>query len=143
FARGRLAFGSAAGAFIVHPERREVTIVPTFGPVSSLAFARDGAVLAIGTADGSVRLWDVEREVSRGVLWRSGVGISNGAWYEEESDSIWVVVSDTQLVRLPLDPDIHLDRACEIVGRDLTQEEWDRFVPGGGPVRSTCPGNTS
>ncbi|MDH3682764.1 MAG: protein kinase, partial [Acidimicrobiia bacterium] len=49
FARGRLAFGSAAGAFIVHPERREVTIVPTFGPVSSLAFARDGAVLAIGT----------------------------------------------------------------------------------------------
>ena len=27
---------------------------------------------------------------------------------------------------------------CEIVGRDFTQAEWDRFVPGGEPLQSSC-----
>ena len=68
----------------------------TFSAVSSLTFARDGALLVIGDADGSVRLWDVERGLSRGVLWRGSVGVTFGSWYEEESDSVWIVAG-TQL----------------------------------------------
>lgn len=133
----KVAFGAPSGAFILETTTGHVTVVPTFGSLTSLTFARDGELLAIGSADGSVRLWDVEQQVSRGVLWRGSHAIQLGSWYEEQSDSVWVV-SQTQLIRLPLDPAVHLRRACEIVGRDFTQEEWDRFVPGGGRVQSAC-----
>lgn len=39
---------------------------------------------------------------------------------------------------IPLDPARWVAKACEIVDRDLTQEEWDRLVPGDEPFRSVC-----
>ena len=37
----------------------------------------------------------------------------------------------------PLDPAQWLALACTIAGRDLTQEEWDRYLPGT-PYRPVC-----
>jgi hypothetical protein len=39
--------------------------------------------------------------------------------------------------RYPLDPAVWLAEACRIVGRDLTPEEWRRYVPTD-PYRATC-----
>lgn len=76
-------------------------------------------------------------QIARGVLLRNSTGINLGGWYDEESDSLWV--SDgTRLLKLPLNPDVFVERACEVVDRDLTQLEWDTFVPGGGDVQSSC-----
>ncbi len=36
------------------------------------------------------------------------------------------------------DPTTWADRACEVVGRNLTLHEWEQFVPGDRPYRSTC-----
>ena len=30
------------------------------------------------------------------------------------------------------------ERACEVVGRDFTDEEWDRLVPGDVALQSAC-----
>ena len=30
----------------------------------------------------------------------------------------------------PLDPQVWLDRACAVAGRDLTRDEWSSYLPG-------------
>jgi hypothetical protein len=87
---------------------------------------------------GTLRLWDVEDEEDLGVLWDgNGANPGEAVWYDETTDSLWLP-SGGRLVRLPLDPQRWLERACELVGRDFTQEEWDRYVPGDEPPQSSC-----
>lgn len=42
-------------------------------------------------------------------------------------------------VRLPLSPERWVERACEVVGRSLTLDEWAEHVPGQDPWQPTCP----
>jgi len=43
-----------------------------------------------------------------------------------------------RLLEIPLDPERWVERACDIVGRDLTSDEWQRYVPGDEDVQSAC-----
>jgi hypothetical protein len=36
-----------------------------------------------------------------------------------------------------MEPSVWLAEACDIVGRDLTHDEWDRYLPDR-PYRRTC-----
>ncbi len=122
---------------IVDLEDRTVRMLPSFGEVRSVGWARAGRVLVVQGVDGSVNLWDVESDTFAGKLWTgNGSGFSS-PWYDEVTDSIWVASSD-EIVQLPMDKDVWSERACEAAGRNLTQDEWDRLVPGGGSVQSAC-----
>jgi DNA-binding SARP family transcriptional activator/tRNA A-37 threonylcarbamoyl transferase component Bud32 len=129
---------SGSSVTITDLDDESVRALPSFGRVENIGFARGGAMLVIQSADGAVNLWDVEAAAFAGTLWNgTGAGF-DGPWYDEASDSIWVLTSD-EIVRLPLDATVWRQRACEAAGRDLTQDEWDRLVPGGGPVQPSCP----
>jgi serine/threonine protein kinase/DNA-binding winged helix-turn-helix (wHTH) protein len=134
---GLVAFGGSAGVVILNPTTEQLTRVPTSGPVSTVLFARGGTLLLTGDRDGVVRLWDVREGVSRGVFLRTGEPIDHSSWYDEDTDSLWIR-SGTRLLKLPLNPAVFLERACEILNRDLTQQEWDTYVKLGGQVQSAC-----
>jgi DNA-binding SARP family transcriptional activator/DNA-binding beta-propeller fold protein YncE len=125
---------------IVDPGTGAVNPLPDVGTISTLGFGRDGELLALTGRDGTVRLWDVERGQYAGLVWNGSGQVSTGSpsWYDEATESMWVASSGKYL-QIPLNPERWVERACEIVSRDLTQEEWDRFVPGNEPLRSTCP----
>ena len=38
-----------------------------------------------------------------------------------------------------LDPAVWRVRACEAAGRNLTRDEWTKFLPEGEPYHVTCP----
>lgn len=137
---GRVAVTSGVrGAAIVDPTTGDVQNLAGTGYIVNLGFARDGQYLVLTSQDGTVRLWDVERNRSAGLLW-DGTGARPGSppWYDAESDSVWVTTSG-QIIEIPLDPGVWVERACTIVGRDFTEEEWDRLVPGDdATVRSAC-----
>ena len=82
---------------------------------------------------------DYVLEVMRaGVVWEgTGFQRSSASWYDETSDSMWVFTSGA-LIEVPLDPQRWVERACFIVRRDLTPEEWERHVPGDEAPRSAC-----
>ena len=136
---GKLAIGArAGGVFIVNPATQDVEIVPEADQASNLGFGRNGELLAIAGLDGTVRLWDVQRGASAGVVW-DGTGAVTGAspWYDETTESLWMG-SSGKLLQVPMNPQAWVERACEIVGRDLTQDEWDRLVSRDQPLQSAC-----
>ncbi|MEE9417405.1 MAG: protein kinase, partial [Acidimicrobiales bacterium] len=138
---GLLAFGGFGGAILVNPLTKQVQTLTDLNAVSGLSFLRDGELLVLTGRDGTVRLWDVGRSQSLGVIWKGG-GLAIGTpWYEQESDSLWVSTSG-QVLRLPLSPQRWVERACEIVARDLTPQEWAEFVPGDEPWSPTCTGRS-
>jgi len=122
---------------IVDLEDGTVRTLPSFGEVRSVAWARSGRTLVIHGVDGSVNLWDVESDTFAGNLWNGNGSGFGSPWYDEATDSIWVASSD-EIVQLPMNQNTWSQRACEAAGRLLTQDEWDRLVPGGGEVQSAC-----
>jgi hypothetical protein len=128
---GRLAVGTSAGVVVIDPVTGEVEQLPGITSVANFGFARDGQLLVISGFDGTVRVWDLDRGEPAGLVW-DGTGVASSfspSFYDSSSDSIWVFTSG-RLIEVPLDPQRWVERACDIVGRDLTQDEWVRYVPG-------------
>ncbi len=140
---GRLAIGGfpadldRPSVVIVDPATGEVKLL-TNDETASLGFALEGAILAITAVDGTVRLWDVERNQSAGVAW-DGTNATSGlpSWFDREAKTMWANTSG-KVVEIPVSPERWVERACEIVGRDFTDEEWGRLVPGEQPFKSAC-----
>jgi len=63
--------------------------LPTPGRYGGLAFVRDGSLLVIAGSDGDVRLWDVERNESGGLIWNgTGANYASPPWYDGATESL-------------------------------------------------------
>ena len=90
------------------------------GAVVSVGFARNGSLLVVVEADGTVRLWDTERAEGVGILWNgNGTAPSSPPWYDEATDTIWVATSG-KVLQFSLDSERWIERVCELVSRELT-----------------------
>ncbi|MDW3214744.1 MAG: protein kinase [Ilumatobacteraceae bacterium] len=127
-----------AGVVLIDLETDGQERLPIDGNFTNATFADDGRLLALIDANGSVRIWDVERDASAGLVW-NGTGSVGGklSWIDEQTGELWVQTSG-RLIAVPLDPQHWIERACEVAGRPMTQAEWDRLVPGGGSVVDRC-----
>jgi WD40 repeat protein len=107
--------------------------------VRGLAFSADGGTLAAGSQDGFIRLWDVatgqpigppltghsEAVVSLAFS-PDGETLISRSW--DESILIWDISLETLS-----------ERACRLVGRNLSGEEWRQFIGPEAPYERTCP----
>ncbi len=94
--------------------------------------------MVVTGASTTARLFDVERSVARNGL-PAAVGDLQAATYvvPDPADDL-VFLDDRDLVmRYPMAPSAWLRAACEVVARDLTRAEWERYLPGR-PHRATC-----
>jgi WD40 repeat protein len=104
-----------------------------------------GRTVVTSAADGTAALYDVDRDVVTAVaLPGSSDPAVSGALEQSythlipgTADEIVVLSSERTGHRYPMDPSVWLAEACAIAGRDLTREEWDRYLPDR-PYRRTC-----
>ena len=135
---GLAVAASTGGLVIVDPLSGQTNELPDVNFAGGIAFANGGERLVVTTLDGTVQLWDIDSASMFGTLWSgSGAVVGSPSWFDESTDSVWVGSSE-RLLSIPLTPQRWVDRACELLTRDLTAAEWDRLVPGAIPQRSTC-----
>jgi hypothetical protein len=99
-----------------------------------------GPLLASLGSDGDVRLWDVETWQPVGLrlteehYWGflSGRSGELAVWFEGAEGG------DGRVRRLPLAPEAWVERACSLVSRQLTSDEWALIHPDDA-WRETCP----
>ena len=153
---GRLvAGGGAIGPVRVWRVRRSAAglspLAGHTGPVTGAAFDPAGSFLATTSLFGGTRLWDPATglgygdelvgspkpdslDVDRSTFRSWGCGTRSA-----RTASCWPPPASNTLGMLwDVDPAVWRRRACAIVGRNLSREEWKLYLPPGTPYRATC-----
>lgn len=105
-----------------------------------LDYAADGELLVSGADDGGVSLWDATTLDLLGTVYppHEGDPVPAAAQFIGDSHDVAIASYDGKVYRWETDLDRAIDFACQMAGRDLTEEEWDEFLPAQ-PYRSVCP----
>ena len=114
------------------------------GPVVAVEFTADGRFIAVSN-DGYIWLFDATTRQPLGppILWatRPDVYSFQGGYVPTwDSTDKHLVVTDAEGLRLwNIDPATWPEAACQRAGRNLTADEWVRYMPANEPYRPTCP----
>ena len=120
------------------------------GPVTGVAFDEAGSFLATTSAFGGTRLWDPATGIGYGdelvgspipdslapTIDLPFLGLRNS--FSPDGKLLAVAGVGERGMLWEVDPAVWRERACAIVGRNLTREEWNLYLPPGTPYRATC-----
>jgi WD40 repeat protein/tRNA A-37 threonylcarbamoyl transferase component Bud32 len=119
------------------------------GYVTGATFRPDGGLLATTDVFGGTRLWDPATGLAYGDELKSPwpdslepnvplpfLGLRNA--FSPDGTRLATAGADGRAMVWDVDPAVWRERACAIVGRNLTREEWKLYLPAGTPYRSTC-----
>ena len=115
---------------------RGPSVPATNAPIGWLAYSRDGRYVVVNDTSNSVRLVDTAAHQAVGPPWK-GL-IYAGAVFNDDGRVIGTSTPTTGAL-MNLDPKVWRREACVLAGRNLTAAEWQKYLPGQGPRRRTCP----
>ena len=111
--------------------------------VFGLAFSPDSKTLASGSADDSITLWDTETHKAVSQPFATEADWVNSVVFSPDGKNLAAGVGgtdslahETDVFRLDV-PDV-VESGCLIAGRNMTWDEWTRYV-GDVPYLRTCP----
>ncbi|MBA4419858.1 MAG: hypothetical protein C0391_01795 [Anaerolinea sp.] len=128
-------------------------------PVYQVLFSTNGNTLISASQDGTIRFWDVASHQPIGLpintanprqLYVSTPQINPLTGYTGNTGPVYDIALSPDGTKLlsadgdgglriwELDVDIWLERACLRAGRNLTQDEWNLYLPYA-PYHKTCP----
>ncbi len=111
------------------------------GWVTTVAFSPDGQLLAAGSIEGAITLWEVATGQPRPALVRHKGWVTSIA-FSPDGQTRASGSEDTTIIRWEMaawqDQQALHERACRSANRNLTWEEWQRYLPNR-PYAQTCP----
>ena len=109
------------------------------GYIIDVEWLADSNTVVTTGKDEMVSLYDVERDLIRGRPFPASDRPDDGYTFllPSPTDEVVVLNEGGPGHAFPLEPARWLAQACEVAGRDLTQSEWDRYLPGT-PYRRVC-----
>ncbi len=111
----------------------------TAGPVSSIAFdATGGRFATTASQDGTVKLYATSTLQQQGTSLSSDQHAASTAAFEPGDGGLLVIDDRGNGVAWPASLAGWEQRACAIAGRNLTAQEWSRYLPGQ-PFTRVCP----
>ena len=105
-----------------------------------LGYSDDGDLLVSGAGDGGVSLWNATTLDLLGTVYppHRGKPVPAGAQFIGDTHDVAIASYDGRIYRWDTDLDRALDFACQMAGRDLSEQEWAEFLPSQ-PYQSVCP----
>ncbi|MCM2391263.1 hypothetical protein [Streptomyces albipurpureus] len=111
----------------------------TSGQAPALAFSPDGRTLAIGGADGSIRLWDTSEPRSSGSPLPRANGPVLALSFDQNGSRLQVTTPHLASRLYPLDARHAAQTICErLSATPLWEVDWERHLPGVS-YRPRCP----
>jgi WD40 repeat protein len=118
-------FNPATGQQLGHPVLASAT------PVGSISFDHSGRRFAVaGGSDGSAKIWFTSTLQQEGSDLQGDPGHWGNAAFSPNGRNLLVLYSDGTGFRWPATVAAWEQHACAVAGRNLTREEWARFVSG-------------
>jgi WD40 repeat protein len=105
-----------------------------------LDYSDDGELLVSGADDGGVSLWDATTLDLLGTVHppHHGDPVPAAARFIRDGHDVAIASYDGRVYRWETDLERALDFACQMAGRNLSDEEWEEFLPAQ-PYQSVCP----
>ncbi|WP_328696204.1 nSTAND1 domain-containing NTPase [Streptomyces sp. NBC_00342] len=107
----------------------------------AVAFSADGefvAVVAVGTQDDSVRIWETSSPGTPGTLIQTGEGRIVGLGFTDDGNTLRIATPNgVHREAGALDPQRAARRVCERAGGGLGATQWSAYLPKV-PYRETC-----
>ena len=107
--------------------------------ISDIDFSYNGELMASASWDGTVQLWYMNNLDDLSIILQDN--FESYVWDVDFSpDDNYIVVGTRSDVikRWPVKASIYADEICEKVSRNMSQEEWERYVGNGIEFRNTC-----
>jgi WD40 repeat protein len=105
--------------------------------VNDVAFSPDGKKLASASADDSVIVWHVEKQVPIGQPLQGHENDVRRVAFSPDGKTLASAGLDKTVILWDIDPKSWLEKACKIAGRNLTLAEWKQYI-GDKPYKKTC-----
>ena len=124
---------------------RSAVLSPGGGAVEAVAFSPHGRLFATAAEDGTVRLWDPYTQQPVGTPLAGPVPGLRVLAFSPQGEEMVTGGRDGTIVFWSADPAAWAARLCDVVGRQLTRQEWAQLLPTRGyhPACTTRDGSKS
>jgi len=122
----------STGKHLGHP----VLALPA--PVATISFDPSGAEFVTGGGPAFTKLWDTKTLQQLGAAFPGSPGQWGNAQFTRDGSKLVTLYKDGHGTVWPGTLDAWKAHACRVAGRNLTKEEWSRYVTGRSYAR-TCP----
>ncbi len=109
--------------------------------VTDLAYSPDGRFLVAASHDGNVYLWNTSDWSNPPIVFSENNGFVLAVCFNNNSSYFYSGSVDyPRMVGRPSESEQMVGDFCSLIGRNLTQAEWDQYFGGEIPYERTCPG---
>jgi WD40 repeat protein len=109
--------------------------------ITSIVFSNDGNKLASASDDRTIIMWDISDKSNPAqmyMLTELKQPVLNGGLFFSADNKTLISASQDDIIFWDIDPQSWIKKACEIAGRNFTEQEWAQFIGADKPYSSTC-----
>jgi hypothetical protein len=109
--------------------------------VTDIAYSSDGRFLAAASHDGNVYLWNTSNWGNPPMVFSENNGFVLAVCFSKNSNYFYSGSVDfPRFIGRPSEPAEMAKDFCGLIGRNLTETEWDEYFGADIPYEKTCPG---